>query len=277
MNLDGNTMKTVLCRDCSLPFVRTTKQVLCEICRSQRQVIVRRKRKAKREATRDAMRVASVPVICANCRKAFKGKYFNERRFCSRTCLSVWHRKHRRARCIRNVVYNCGYRSCLHLATCPCGSRYLRKRHHRNWCPGCTASRRETFITKRSNRRKPGGNIACGECSITFMRMKLERTCPDCKQKHRRIRASISKYKARKGTGSIAEVDPLWILLRDRHICQVCKEQLNASERGSNTDSAPEVTYRIAVAAGGDHSEDNLRCLCRKCNINKSNIGWLST
>jgi 5-methylcytosine-specific restriction endonuclease McrA len=36
--------------------------------------------------------------------------------------------------------------------------------------------------------------------------------------------------------------------------------------RGTHADRAPELDHILPLAAGGDHTFDNVACACRKCN-----------
>lgn len=72
-------------------------------------------------------------------------------------------------------------------------------------------------------------------------------------------------------------VNPYYVLKRDGYKCQICRVKTPLSLRGSYHDNAPEVDHIIPLAKGGEHSYLNTQCLCRKCNINKSDkeIGQL--
>lgn len=66
-------------------------------------------------------------------------------------------------------------------------------------------------------------------------------------------------------------VPPKKILDRDNWTCYVCKDVLSKDDRGKNLIKSPEIDHIIPISLGGPHIESNLACICRACNIKKSN------
>jgi 5-methylcytosine-specific restriction endonuclease McrA len=74
-------------------------------------------------------------------------------------------------------------------------------------------------------------------------------------------------------------IHPNEILKRDGYRCYVCGCKTPKRLRNTYEDNAPEVDHIIPVSKGGGWTWDNLACICRKCNINKTDrtleeLGW---
>jgi hypothetical protein len=86
--------------------------------------------------------------------------------------------------------------------------------------------------------------------------------------------ANKRKCKARRKAverGAYAEkFDPLDIFQRDRWRCYICGCHTPKALRGTYAPNAPELDHIIAIAAGGQHTKDNVACSCRRCNGLKS-------
>ena len=59
------------------------------------------------------------------------------------------------------------------------------------------------------------------------------------------------------------------IFLRDGYRCQHCKKRTRP-DRDVNHPLYPNLDHIIALADGGPHTRANVQCLCRSCNIIKS-------
>lgn len=106
--------------------------------------------------------------------------------------------------------------------------------------------------------RRQGPYATCSE----HCRLKLE---------DQSKRVSRSARKAReKGAKVIDLVDPIQVLMRDRWSCRRCGIKTPRRLRGSFHPHAPEVDHIVPLAKGGEHSYANTQCLCRSCNIRKS-------
>ena len=80
-----------------------------------------------------------------------------------------------------------------------------------------------------------------------------------------------NKRKALERGAKVAEnVNPDFILERDKYRCYICGIKTPKKLRGTFEDNAPEVDHIIPLSKGGLHVESNLRCACRKCNGLKS-------
>ena len=62
------------------------------------------------------------------------------------------------------------------------------------------------------------------------------------------------------------------ILKRDNYICQICGRKL-ISDRGKEfEDNYFNIDHILPKSKGGKDSSDNLRALCRKCNLSRNNL-----
>lgn len=126
----------------------------------------------------------------------------------------------------------------------------------------------------------------CGE--IVYSKYSLLH--PNCRKEHERtVRLAYRQkykhtevYKANKkvwrnkrkalerGAKVAENVNPDFILERDKYRCYICGIKTPKKLRGTFEDNAPEVDHIIPLSKGGLHVESNLRCACRKCNGLKS-------
>jgi 5-methylcytosine-specific restriction endonuclease McrA len=84
----------------------------------------------------------------------------------------------------------------------------------------------------------------------------------------RRIRAA---RKAKIKAAKVELFDPIDVLKRDGWKCKSCGIYTPKAKRGTYDNDAPEVDHIIPLSKGGEHSMANTQCLCRKCNLVKSN------
>lgn len=95
--------------------------------------------------------------------------------------------------------------------------------------------------------------------------------CRDKSRKNlRRIHKDTYKASRRKKTGSLKReaVDRRYIFMRDGYRCQLCKRKTRPT-LDVNHDLYPNMDHILPLAQGGNHTRDNLQCLCRACNITK--------
>lgn len=107
-------------------------------------------------------------------------------------------------------------------------------------------------------------------CRKEYTRIKREQYKQADSYKQNR-KAAKSKRKALERGAKVAEnVNPDFILERDKYRCYICGIKTPKKLRGTFEDNAPEVDHIIPLSKGGLHVESNLRCACRKCNGLKS-------
>jgi 5-methylcytosine-specific restriction endonuclease McrA len=64
-------------------------------------------------------------------------------------------------------------------------------------------------------------------------------------------------------------IKPEIVFARDKWRCQLCKVRTPKRLRGTTHPRAPELDHIVPIAAGGDHTWNNVQCACRKCNGEK--------
>ena len=94
--------------------------------------------------------------------------------------------------------------------------------------------------------------------------------CSDicCNKRTRRVAKATRR--AREKNAPYQSIDPLEVFRRFNYVCYLCGENTNPELRGTIQLNAPELDHVIPLAAGGHHVISNVRCACRKCNIDKS-------
>lgn len=78
------------------------------------------------------------------------------------------------------------------------------------------------------------------------------------------------RRRARTKERLIETVIPQKVFERDGWRCQECRRPTPKKLRGTIAPNAPELDHIVPLAAGGEHSYRNTRCLCRACNAAKS-------
>jgi hypothetical protein len=81
------------------------------------------------------------------------------------------------------------------------------------------------------------------------------------------------KYRALKLKATIEDFNPSEVFERDNYICQLCGIKTRPDFKSQYHPKRPELDHIIPLTKGGEHSKRNTQCLCRHCNITKSNTG----
>lgn len=143
----------------------------------------------------------------------------------------------------------------------------------------CGECRRENARLKqlaRDTAKKQPVMRTCKECGKLFTPEygnKRRAFCSEeCMVKYgKRVCKAVRKARLRGVDESrIERIDPLFICERDGWCCYLCSVKTPKKLRGTHEPNAPEVDHVIPIARGGSHTEDNLRCCCRRCNVTKS-------
>jgi hypothetical protein len=108
----------------------------------------------------------------------------------------------------------------------------------------------------------------CKECGVTFT--------PEYANKHRSFCSAkcLSRNARRLRLSYIGEAvgpNPFFILERDGWRCYLCGVETPRELRGTLDPCAPETDHVIPLSRGGAHTEENLRCCCKRCNARKGN------
>lgn len=78
------------------------------------------------------------------------------------------------------------------------------------------------------------------------------------------------KYRALKKGATIHRFNPIDVFSRDRYICQACGCKTRPDYNRFHP-KYPNLDHIVPLSKGGEHSIKNAQCLCRQCNIEKSN------
>lgn len=216
---------------------------------------------------------------CHCCNKPFVNSgYVN---YCSKECKTTNLRKFKKAYADKNPI---SPRLPTPRACRLCGVIFIFK-GRKVYC-GIECAIRKKQIDYEA---KPKKSTICKGCHDLFIAKQGQRYCKlECrpqtiknKEKDRAYRRKARKQgiipkgrerqRAKHYGVEYRHVSPLKILERDRWRCHVCLKSLDPSLRGKNKPLSPEIDHVIPISLGGPHIESNLACICRKCNINKSN------
>jgi hypothetical protein len=109
----------------------------------------------------------------------------------------------------------------------------------------------------------------CGKKTETYGR--IFKTCGDCKLAKRKACRKIHNHRRRvaKKNADFVPVHPDVIFERDRWKCCYCGCKVS-KKYDPNHDRYPNLDHVIPISKGGSHRPENLQCLCRACNLEKS-------
>ena len=85
------------------------------------------------------------------------------------------------------------------------------------------------------------------------------------------VAKSSHKHRALKQNATIEDFNPFEIFERDKYICQSCGCKTRPDYKNYYHPRYPNLDHIIPLSKGGEHSRRNTQCLCRQCNIEKSN------
>jgi hypothetical protein len=225
------------CRRCRKRFDSLRRRQFCSIeCRGE----------AMRERQQSRVRTATM-ACCAACGKTFAPRDKRCKKFCSRQC-SVSKRKHALGTGLAD-----GWLRVLLL-----------------WVRVITREQR------REARQQLAGQQwrewQCRQCGGIFQtRDRLRCVCLTCVADNEKAARKMSKAVRRSKCKSLVRenASPDAIFARDGWQCQQCKCRVS-KRLDVNHDRYPNLDHVIPLSRGGTHTCDNLQCLCRACNLQKS-------
>lgn len=125
-------------------------------------------------------------------------------------------------------------------------------------CLSCGSIFNKIYV---SGRNSPGLKTCSSACSV-------KRSVETEKAQRRKAKAA---RRARIVESAELEIfDPFEIFNRDGWQCQACGVSTPKDLRGTYNDNAPELDHIVPLSKGGAHKRHNCQCLCRGCNIRKS-------
>lgn len=202
---------------------------------------------------------------CVSCGGGFTAKS-NRAKYCSDGCNpNTWD---------KTRIY---FKKCR-----ACHEIFVATRANTKTCSDeCTTKYRRLYIKLISVRdhyaNQRDNPETCTNCGDEFIRKYGEKSkmCSDkCKEEyHRKMRSKV-KYRRKmlkRGASVSQNIDPMKVLKRDKHRCQMCGCKTPKRLRGTIKDNAPEIDHIVPLSEGGNHSYNNVQTLCRSCNQSKSN------
>lgn len=119
--------------------------------------------------------------------------------------------------------------------------------------------------------------IVCAnpKCGVEFLPevglRQVAHCSPACRMQRKRSQQSGSTYsrRARKYGVRYEHVNRLAVFEEDGWRCYLCGEATPRELMGTTHDLAPELEHVVPLSLGGAHARSNVRCACRRCNLNK--------
>jgi len=195
-------------------------------------------------------------------------------RFCSQACRLAAHVAVQRAAAF----------SPLYPSECDvCGAGWLARYQAQRRCSKkCQAEHARRAGNERfaEMHRTAGRVVRCGECGASYCPLygcKTSSTplCVPCAAMRKRLQRRRAKggkshqQRAKRAGVERRYFNTLRIFERDRWTCQLCGVKTPQRLRGTREPNAPELDHIIPLAAGGPHTQENVQCACRACNLAK--------
>lgn len=151
------------------------------------------------------------------------------------------------------------------------GSRRFPSYWH-NECRRCKVERSlaAPLERKADAPRRFHGHLYCKGCgkAETFVDMNPSPNTGCCDSCSRRIKVEVQKYKRMMGFRQAERVELVHLgrlLLRDGRNCDECGVEMDLN-RNARTPQRASVDHTVPVSAAGNHTYDNTRALCQRCN-----------
>lgn len=151
-----------------------------------------------------------------------------------------------------------------------CGQSFVPRAAHSRFC----SRKCQTKINNRDKQaaRRDSAERPCNYCGAQFApdygslrRTYCTKACRD--EAKRKVRSGSShRRRAVKNGGRYEPVSKRKVFERDGWRCYLCGCDTPLTKSGTQDDAAPELDHVIPLAAGGDHTYENTRCACRRCN-----------
>lgn len=224
------------------------------------------------------------PFTCLNCGVEYltnrpKGE---GEKYCSRECTwKSWGKNKRRTgpEHFVGVRYREHIKAGYRLSPCVvCGHL------HSKWGETCSRECQQTRAGDQLWIARRGRVIECGWCGSQFCSVRgtkdnpvgKQRFCSDeCrshkKKEHRRVGKKIRRAR-KKTNGPFENISPTDVFERDGWRCRACGDWTPQELQGTYHDNAPELDHIVPLSVGGTHTANNVQCLCRLCNLLKSDM-----
>lgn len=199
----------------------------------------------------------SASSVCARCGLEFLHTHAKQK-FCTKQCYRLAIRKVR-------LCSICGIEVLKHGSAKQIASAT-------QCSPECRAKHKAALKHKKSIENF-GPPRTCRWCGITFGYSKqayagwCSKSCQSEYMKDYRRRLGHER-RARQREVTIEAFSPAYILKRDKYVCQACGKKTKPKEKPTHP-LYPNVDHIVPLAAGGEHSKKNCRCVCASCNSQK--------
>lgn len=209
---------------------------------------------------------------CAECGAGFtpQTKLSN---FCSKPCRTKATRRKFKAKV---AAQNQARMQSVPVECDVCGTMFRRTSYQQLRCSKQCATEHDkrVAVAYRAARYDPKRltleDRECTECGETFSpRDERQMGCSVACGQKRSARISSRKRRAALRGQPAESVDPLEIFDRDGWCCSMCGKSTPKDQRGAAAPDSPELDHVVPLTRGGWHKPDNLRLLCRACNMSK--------
>lgn len=212
---------------------------------------------------------------CGKCGQAIEAA--GNRRYCSDCALVVRKDRERAKHKARYQpkearkpyeLKNTAPKACLE-----CSTVFTPRAAHQSHCS--SVCRNKASNRKGQAGRRDGSERPCGYCGKPFIpeygSLRRGYCTTECRDEaKRKVRNGSSHRRRAKKFGCLYEpVSKLKVFERDGWRCYLCGCATPRHLSGTAEPSAPELEHVVPLSAGGDHSYDNTRCACRRCNREK--------
>jgi len=213
---------------------------------------------------------------CKNCGTEYHPKAKLRNKFCSRECAFKYS-KGKPAKLWGDYceVVEAKYSAIVIKECVVCGRPHYRKPSSIAVCSNeCSIQRIDKARIDALNVKRDSHE--CPDCGVLFCPIGGAKLCKHCSDKRalasKRRSKRIRRHKTRADMNGVKfdKFDPLTVLNRDEWICQGCGCDTPQALRGTTKDDAPELDHVIPLSKGGEHTMINTQCLCRVCNIIKT-------
>lgn len=275
----GTKGKKTCSAKCRTVYKKTTEtpNSKCEQCSKMYWTNKNASRFCSTECGSSSLRI--VPdSTCKRCSKVFRPRQKEHATFCSRPCFFRLVRSETKARArieqladMDEMTRHLGRRCKVNYSPCiECGTLIVGRKS------SSLCSNRCKQIS--ANKTAFGAPRVCGVCEKTFTwneECYADMCSSECRESRKREvkkrNHKIAKYRRRAMLKRVRfdRFDPHDVFKRDSYKCQHCKRKTKPNA-DVNHPLYPNLDHIIPVSKGGGHTKKNTQCLCRKCNIDKS-------
>lgn len=249
------------CKGCGSDFEYHRKKAFCSVgCRPKpkRRKVEKKGRKSK-------------CFICMNCASIFKKTNGSKRTgtFCSRKCCFDWKAKRKEIIAVQSEGDNWNSPSNKNVKCLSCSEWFTPAKQGQLYCSHDAWEKKDGVIHRRCANVKR----ECRKEGCTNTVPKWKTHCAHCQTKSDLAHKKAAKIKRKRKllATQVEAIHPDEIFERDGWKCKECG--VNVSKQYDvNDDRYPNLDHIIPVSKGGTHTKENVQCLCRKCNLEKSDV-----